>query len=119
MLQNCLILSRLLPLFVYAVLSRKVVYCVLAVVSGPQVYIIFRLLPNVHTDSPTYQYVRHFQPLANLKNGSGICLPLASALMECEYWIMGNPDTNVAIQSSESRLAGYYSFAGTDFVQWD
>lgn len=88
-------------------------------VSGPQVYIIFRLLPNVHTVSPTYQYMRHFQPLANLKNGSGICLLLASALMECEYWIMGNPDTNVAIQSCESRLAGYYSFAGTDFVQWD
>lgn len=36
--------------------------------------------------------------------------------MECEDWIMGNPDTNVANQSSESRLAGYYSFAGTDFV---
>lgn len=47
------------------------------------------------------------------------CLLLVSALMECEYWIMGNPDTNVAIQSSESRLAGYYSFAGTDFVWWD
>lgn len=85
-------------------------------VDRPQVDIISRLLPNVHMDSPTYQYVRFFQPLANLKSGSGICLPLAFALMECEYWIMGNPDTNVAIQSSESRLAGYYSFAGTDFV---
>lgn len=39
--------------------------------------------------------------------------------MECEYWIMDNPDANVTIQSSESRLAGYYSFAGTDFVWWD
>lgn len=56
---------------------------------------------------------------SNMKNGSGICLVFISALMECEYWIMGNPDTNVAFQSSESRLAGYYSFAGTDFVWWD
>lgn len=87
-------------------------------VSGPQVYIIFRLLPHVHTDTPTAQH-ETVRPLSNMKNGSGICLPLVSALMECEYWIMGNPDTNVAIQSSESRLAGYYSFAGTDFVWWD
>lgn len=36
-------------------------------VGRPQVDIIFRLLLNVHTDLPTYQYVRLFQPLANLK----------------------------------------------------
>lgn len=46
------------------------------------------------------------------EDGSGICLLFISALMECEYWLMGNPDTDVAIRSSESRLAGYYSLWG-------
>lgn len=35
--------------------------------------------------------------LFNMKNGSGICLLFVFALMECEYWIMGNPDTIGAI----------------------
>lgn len=68
---------------------------------------LFGLIPHVH--------IR----LSDMTNGSGICLLFSSALMECEYWITANPDTNVAIQSSESRLAGYYSSAGTDFVWWD
>lgn len=39
-----------------------------------------------------------------MKNGSGICLLLVSALMECEYWIMGNPDTNVASKAVNPGL---------------
>lgn len=47
--------------------SKKVNEHVFTMVGRPQVDIIFRLLLNVYTDLPTYQYVKLFQPLANLK----------------------------------------------------